>query len=171
MHFKNTKLRYYTPSHSNSALLPPRWWTQVNCITKMLICITEMEAAAAVGWVSSGYQWVQYQVFKLHPSALQSLFCRGRIPNCIHACRYTRTLLHARWCMQFVILPLQQGSSAHSCMQFGILPLHYSDCSLRTAVRTAACAYMQFENLPLQPGSSQYACMQRGGRNFRPVDL
>jgi hypothetical protein len=77
-------------------------------------------------------------------------------------------------CMQFVILPLQQGSSAHSCMQFGILPLHYSDCSLRTAVRTAACAYMQFENLSLQPGSSHVAarvCMQRGARNFRPVDL
>jgi hypothetical protein len=60
---------------------------------------------------------------------------------------------HAR--MQFDILPLQQGISAHSCMQFGILPLR--DCITMTAERFDAV---------LEPAAAAGQCS--GLRIIRP---
>jgi hypothetical protein len=91
-------------------------------------------------------------------------------------------LLHVCLFCSFENLPLQQGS--HACMQFGILPMQQgnsrrrrvhavwypataSDCralvgSLKNCrcSRAAICAPMQFENLPLQPGSSHVAARE-----------
>jgi hypothetical protein len=109
-------------------------------------------------------QFVKLPLQQGSHAACSLVYCHCiRAAVCIHAC----SLLSCH-CSRVA------ECSAHSCMQFGILPFHYSDWSLRTAVRTSACAYMQFENLPLQPGSSYVAarvCLQRGGRNFRPVNL
>jgi hypothetical protein len=61
--------------------------------------------------------------------------------------------------IQFDILSLQQGSSAHSCMQFGILPL-----------QQGSNAYMQFDILPLHQGCSVHLCMQFGIQPLHYID-
>jgi hypothetical protein len=56
-------------------------------------------------------------------------------------------------CMQFGILPLQQGSSAHLCMQFGILHFTWEVHLAHSGGNDRFCARLKRTFRPLAPAS------------------
>jgi hypothetical protein len=90
------------------------------------------------GTVSSGLGYPKQSQLDLFPPRFGVLLVRHIQ---LHPCSRSHTaavvcLLVLYSIKQFVKLPLQQGSSAHSCMQFGILPLQQGSI----AVRIRACS-------------------------------